>query len=137
MSFSLHPQLAADTAFVADLPHCRVLLMNNSRFPWLILVPRVSGLSELFDLSAADHDAVMREVRQVSLRFYGQSRADKMNVAALGNVVPQLHIHVIARYRGDDAWPSPVWGSQPTLPYDAQTLDERLSALRSMLQDML
>jgi diadenosine tetraphosphate (Ap4A) HIT family hydrolase len=110
MSFTLYPQLAADTLVVGDLPLCRVLLMNNFHFPWLILVPRREGLRELFDLGA-EYAAVMEEVRAVAAAFGGFLGADKMNVATLGNVVEQLHIHVIARFRSDAAWPAPVWNS--------------------------
>ena len=109
--FALHPQLAADTFIVGDLPVCRVLLMNNSRFPWLILVPRCDGLRELFDLSDVDYHVAMEEVRFVSQQFAQLTGAFKMNVAALGNMVPQLHIHIIARFENDAAWPSPVWNS--------------------------
>ena len=137
MTFALHPQLKADTLEVVELSLCRVLLMNNSHFPWLILVPRREGLRELFDLPALEYDAVMREVREVSVRLQKFTRADKMNVAALGNVVPQLHIHVIARFARDAAWPQPVWNcGAPALPYDAATMKNLASQLRDLLQDM-
>ncbi|MDX2112662.1 MAG: HIT domain-containing protein [Alphaproteobacteria bacterium] len=131
MTFSLHPQLAADTHLIGDLPACRLLLMNNSSFPWVILVPRKDGLRELFDLSAEDYTAVMAEVRLVSEAFASETRADKMNIAALGNMVPQLHIHIIARYKTDAAWPNPVWNSGiAATPYHASELSEKLAQLR-------
>lgn len=111
MDFTLHPTLAADTFLIGDLPICRVLLMNNSHFPWLILVPRREGLRELFDLGDVDYHVAMEEVRFVSQQFRELTGAFKMNVAALGNMVPQLHIHVIARFENDAAWPAPVWNS--------------------------
>ncbi|MDX1975500.1 MAG: HIT domain-containing protein [Rickettsiales bacterium] len=130
MSFTLHLQLAADTIPLGDLPHCRVLLMNNANFPWLILVPRRDGLRELFDLGT-DYDAVMQEVKQVSEQFAAYTKADKINVAALGNMVPQLHIHIIARFKGDAAWPNPVWNSGiDPLQYSSQQA-------QSLIQKML
>jgi len=110
-NFTLHPQLAADTIPIGDLPLCRVLLMNNRHFPWLILVPMREGLRELFDLSDADYPAVMEEVRDTAKKFAGLTNAHKMNIAALGNIVPQLHIHIIARHTHDAAWPNPVWNT--------------------------
>ena len=111
MSFALHPQLVKDTAFVADLRVCRVLLMNHAAFPWLILVPRRESLRELHSLADEDFVHVMEEVRCVSRKLQQFTRADKMNVAALGNMVAQLHIHVVARFSTDAAWPNPVWNS--------------------------
>ena len=110
-TLTLHPQLAADTIHIKDLTLCRVLLMNNRHFPWLILVPMREGLRELFDLAEDDYHTSMSEVRQVSQQFAKLTNAHKMNVAALGNSVPQLHIHIIARYMHDAAWPQPVWNS--------------------------
>ncbi|MDE3060319.1 MAG: HIT domain-containing protein, partial [Pseudomonadota bacterium] len=106
--FTLHPKLAQDTVSVGDLPVCRALLMNDSRFPWLILVPKRDGLRELFDLEIADYPAIMEEVRYTAERFAALTGAYKMNVATLGNMVPQLHIHIIARQTSDAAWPQPV-----------------------------
>ncbi len=111
MTFELHPQLAKDCLPVIDLMLCRVLLMNNSNFPWLILVPMRENMREIFDLSREDYTLVMEEIRTVSEKFCEFSKADKMNVAALGNMVPQLHIHTIARFKNDAAWPNPVWNA--------------------------
>lgn len=121
--FTLHPQLAADTIFVGDLSICRVLLMNNRHFPWLILVPQIPDLREIFDLAPHDYTNVMTEVRTVTQHFATMTHADKMNVATLGNMVPQLHIHIIARHAKDAAWPQPVWncGVKPE-SYDAAEL---------------
>jgi diadenosine tetraphosphate (Ap4A) HIT family hydrolase len=112
MAFVLHPTLAKDTVPVGDLPLCRVLLMNSRHFPWLVLVPRREALRELFDLSEADHRVLSDEIHKVSRQFRELTGAHKMNVAALGNIVPQLHIHVIARFKEDAAWPNPVWSCQ-------------------------
>ena len=134
MTFLLHPQLASDTVAVCDLPLCQVLLMNNSNFPWLILVPRQEALRELFDLSDTDYITLMNEVRFVAERFYGMTKADKINVAALGNVTPQLHIHVIARFTNDAAWPNPVWNSNvPAAAYTPEALEGLVARLRALL----
>ncbi len=129
MNFLLHPTLRQDTITLGDLPVCRLLLMNDKRFPWLILVPRRASLRELYDLHAKDYRTVMEEVRRTAHLFSRHIHADKMNVAALGNMVPQLHIHVIARFRDDDAWPKPVWSlrAKPK-PYGEE--EERLVAQR-------
>ena len=125
MSFTLHPQLAADTIEVGQLACCRVLLMNDRRFPWLILVPARPSLRELFDLSGSDYEQTMAEVRDVSERLRDHTKADKINVAALGNMVPQLHIHIIARRTTDAAWPKPLWSAAGSAePYKKDECDE-------------
>ena len=122
---NLHKQLAADTIALGDLEICRVLLMNNQRFPWLILVPRQDGLRELFDLAPQDYTIVMEEVRHTSQVFSTLTNADKMNVAALGNMVAQLHIHIIARFKNDLAWSQPVWSHNTKAePYTQSKLRE-------------
>ena len=116
-AFALHPQLEADTRPVAKLPLCRVLLMNDSRFPWLILVPERAGVREIHQLAPADRAVLIEEIAAVAQAFERLTRAGKMNVAALGNQVPQLHVHVIARFAGDPAWPNPVWTKPGAMPY--------------------
>ena len=131
MNFTLHPQLEKDSAHVCDLSLCRVQLMNDSRFPWLVLVPMRDGLRELFDLSAQDYTIAMAEVREVTERFSKWASAYKMNVAALGNMVPQLHIHIIARAINDSAWPAPIWSSPiPAQPYLKDKLELRTEEIR-------
>lgn len=133
MSFSLHPQLAADTFEIGDLPHCRVLLMNAANFPWIILVPRKENMRELFDLGN-DYAAVMEEVNNAAKKFAAHTGADKINIAALGNMVAQLHIHIIARFKADAAWPSPVWGNAATsTKYGAAEAVENVQKLRKIL----
>lgn len=132
--FVLAPQLDADTFEVGDLALSRVLLMNDARFPWVILVPRRSGASELVDLAPADHRALTDEIRQTSTALRELFRPDKLNVAALGNMVPQLHVHVIARFRHDAAWPAPVWGTRPAPPYTAEAAVKRVNDLRAALR---
>lgn len=131
--FSLHPRLMADTAMLADWPLCRVLLMNDSAYPWLILVPRRSGISEITELAAPDQSLLMSEIARASARLRAHVSPDRINVAALGNMVEQLHIHVIARFTGDAAWPRPVWGAVPTLPYEPDALERRVAELRAAL----
>ena len=120
MQFFLDSRLAADTLFLGDMLQSRVLLMNDARFPWLILVPRRPNLRELLDLAATERAILMEEIAQTSAALRDATQADKLNVAALGNMVPQLHIHVIARFAGDPAWPGPVWGRGQAAPYEAE-----------------
>lgn len=117
LEFSLHPQLAADTVEVCELALSRVLLMDNAHWPWLILVPRRNGLRELSDLTRAERIILSDDVDAASRVLQARFSPDKLNVAALGNVVEQLHVHVIARHRTDPAWPAPVWGHQPPVHY--------------------
>jgi len=118
-AFSLHPRLADDTLPVADLPLSRLLLMNNRLFPWLILVPRRVGAMEIHRLEPADRVQLMAEMAMTSAVLESLVRPDKINLGALGNIVSQLHVHVIARRIGDPAWPGPVWGSGHAEPYAA------------------
>lgn len=116
--FALDPRLKADTRFIARLALCEVLLMDDSRFPWLILVPAVPGAAEIVDLDAADRDALWRDVDTASRVLRQLTMCEKLNIGALGNMVRQLHVHIIGRYAADAAWPGPVWGSGPAEPYD-------------------
>lgn len=109
-TFALHSQLATDGMFLVDWPLSRVLRMNDATYPWLILVPRLTDAREIVDLSAADRVRLMDEIAWASQALKDLHRPDKLNVGALGNVVPQLHIHVLGRFRDDPAWPKPVWG---------------------------
>ena len=131
--WSLHPQLRADTAFVCDLALSRLVAMNDANFPWLILVPRRAGASELFDLGA-EQAALADEIALVSRALKDETRCDKLNVAAIGNVVPQLHIHIVARTRGDALWPKPVWGAAPPRAYDAAGLERFVAAMRERVR---
>ena len=125
----LHPTLARDTVEVARLPLCRVLLMKDRRFPWLILVPERESVREIHELSAADRAELIEEIARVSEVLKRLFQPDKLNVGALGNVVPHLHVHVVARFTTDPAWPGPVWGSGTAVPY----ADDQLEALRERL----
>ena len=130
--FVLDPRLAADTLPVGDLALSSVLLMNDARFPWLILVPRREGASEFTDLSAADSEALMAEIRLATGVMLELAKPDKVNVGALGNMVPQLHVHVVGRFRSDPAWPGPVWGHGARMsypPHAAASLADRAATL--------
>jgi diadenosine tetraphosphate (Ap4A) HIT family hydrolase len=127
--WSLHPQLAADTVPVCDLPLSRLLAMNDANFPWLILVPRRAGVSEMIDLGA-EQALLMDEISRVSHALKDETRCDKLNVAAIGNVVPQLHVHIVARRKSDAVWPKPVWGALPRRDYEADAMERFVGAIR-------
>ncbi len=129
-AFHLHDRLAADTHEVACWALCSVRLMGDANYPWLILVPQRSGLVELHDLSAGDLEAMTDEIMRASRTLQALFTPDKINVAAIGNLVPQLHVHVVARFANDPVWPKPVWGAQPARPYGPAQLEARLTALR-------
>ncbi|CCG40506.1 HIT family protein [Magnetospirillum molischianum] len=131
--FELHPKLFADTILVADWQLSRVLLMNERTYPWLILVPRRANVAEIGDLDAADRALLIEEIARLSDIVRARLSPDRINVAALGNVVPQLHVHVIARFRDDPVWPRPVWGALPPVPYDAEDLMRRVEEWRAVL----
>jgi diadenosine tetraphosphate (Ap4A) HIT family hydrolase len=133
MSYTLHPQLAADTYQVAQLPLCDLLLMNDARYPWCILVPRLEGLRDLHEVPAAHKTQLQQETDQISLLLSELTDAYKMNVAALGNMVEQLHIHVIARRPDDAAWPGPVWGVGAAEPYTDAQAEQLLNSIRTRL----
>jgi len=131
--FLLDTRLAADTRHVARLPLCELRLMDDARFAWLILVPRRAGLVEISDLDEAGQAQLWREANQSAAALRAVAPCDKLNLGALGNIVRQLHLHLVARTEGDAAWPGPVWGSGSARPYAAPALDERLAALRRAL----
>jgi diadenosine tetraphosphate (Ap4A) HIT family hydrolase len=130
--FTLHPQLAADCFEVADLGLSKLLLMNDSRYLWCILVPMLGGLSDLHDLPQEHRKGLFDEIDILSAGIKALHNADKINVAALGNMVPQLHIHVIARTVGDAAWPGPVWGVGDAQPWDSHQLASRMAGLKGL-----
>lgn len=128
--FTLDRTLAGDTIPVAHWPLCEVLLMNDAGYPWLILVPRREGLRELYELTRPDRQQWLAESTVLGEWLMGAFQGDKLNIAALGNVVSQLHIHHVVRYRSDPAWPAPVWGHQPRQPYSGE---ERTKTLQKLL----
>jgi diadenosine tetraphosphate (Ap4A) HIT family hydrolase len=133
-TWSLHPQLAKDTVPVGDLPLARVLLANDANFPWLILVPRKAGLTELIDLEENEQVQLLGEIAAAARVLKQITACDKLNIAALGNQVAQLHVHVIARRHSDAAWPKPVWGAAAATAYDTKIRDSFIGALRRALQ---
>jgi diadenosine tetraphosphate (Ap4A) HIT family hydrolase len=131
MSFTLHPQLAKDTIVIGELPLCRLLLMNDAQYPWFILVPRRAEIRELYNLHETDQAQLWRESAELSRAAMEAFAGHKLNVAALGNVVPQLHLHHVVRYPHDPAWPAPIWGRLPVKPYEPEALRARVGALRA------
>lgn len=131
--FILDSRLEQDTLPIGDFPLCRLLLMNDAQYPWFILVPRREAVSELFQLDAADQQQLWRETTAFAEIVKDSFGADKMNVATLGNVVSQLHMHVIARSRDDAAWPAPVWGRHQPKPYT----QDQAAAIRARLKTVL
>lgn len=130
--FTLHSRLEADSVFIGQLPLCQLRLINDSRYPWLLLVPALPELVEITDLSAEDYQLLWQEVRQVSEGLQSWCQPDKLNVATLGNLVPQLHLHVIARFKTDAIWPGPVWGQGEAVAYTEKELDSLVAELREL-----
>ncbi|MGV8923393.1 MAG: HIT domain-containing protein [Thermomonas sp.] len=129
----LHPQLADDTVPVIELALSEVRLLDDANHPWLVLVPRIADVTELIDLDAAQRMQLTAEIDAASRALKALFKPDKLNIAALGNMVSQLHVHVIARFHNDIAWPRPVWGVANARPYAPEELIERVQALRSTL----
>lgn len=115
--FQLDPRLSSDTLILGSFPLSLLLLMNDATYPWLILVPQRPGIREIYQLDPADQQQLLAESSRLAAVLAAHFKADKLNIAALGNVVAQLHLHHVVRYQGDPAWPAPVWGKAPPLPY--------------------
>jgi diadenosine tetraphosphate (Ap4A) HIT family hydrolase len=130
VTFALDSRLAADTIEIADLSLSRVLLMNDARYCWLILVPRRERLSELIDLDSRERAILMEEIVAISQILRAMPGVDKINIGALGNIVRQLHVHVVARRIGDEAWPGPVWGAGALRRYETQAAQQIASDLK-------
>jgi diadenosine tetraphosphate (Ap4A) HIT family hydrolase len=135
MNFSLDPRLAADTLEIGELGLSRLLLMNDARFLWLVLVPRIDNLTEIVDLDVGDRSRLMDEIAACSLWLRARAGVDKVNVGALGNIVRQLHVHVIGRATGDDAWPGPVWGAGAGRRYDSDAAAALAEDIRQAFVD--
>jgi diadenosine tetraphosphate (Ap4A) HIT family hydrolase len=129
--WELHPQLASDTVPVGDLPLSRVLASRDANYPWLLLVPRRPGATEIIDLNIVDQNELLHEVSQVAHALKSVTACDKLNIAAIGNVVAQLHVHIVARRRTDAVWPRPVWGTVPALAYAPGALERFVVAIRN------
>jgi diadenosine tetraphosphate (Ap4A) HIT family hydrolase len=128
--WSLHARLKEDTIDIGDLPLSRVLVIKDAHYPWLLLVPRRADVVEIIDLTEVEQAQLMTETSRVSRALKDITKCEKLNIAALGNMVPQLHVHVIARRSNDVAWPRPVWGVAPPLPHDADEVQQFINALR-------
>jgi len=133
MSFELDPRLAADSLFLAETGGCQVRMLDDARFPWLLLVPERPGASELFDLPEAERRAVLDLACRLGAAMKDAFAADKINIGALGNVVTQLHVHIVARQAGDAAWPGPVWGAGSREPMPENQKAARSAAFRKLL----
>lgn len=131
--FDMDSRLQQDSMVLGDFPLCRLLLSKDANYPWFILVPRRAGVSELFDLSQEDQAQLWKETTYLAEALKHEFAADKMNVATLGNVVSQLHMHVIVRRHGDAAWPAPVWGKVPAVGYTPEQVDAIRQRLRARL----
>ena len=132
-AWSLHSQLKKDTIDIGDLPLCKVLVIKDAHYPWLLLVPRREGAVEIIDLDEVAQAQLMTEISRVSRSLKEITKCDKLNVAALGNLVPQLHVHVIARRTSDVAWPRPVWGVAPAVAYGDNAQRTLIEAVRRKL----
>lgn len=130
MNFVLDPQLEADTLLIKELPISQLLLMNDKRVAWFILVPRKPNIQEIYELTIEEQVQLLNEITSLSKWSHLFFQADKMNIAALGNVVPQLHIHVIARQKQDFAWPKPVWGIGTREPYPASEAQQLIQTVK-------
>jgi len=135
--YQLHERLAADTLAIGQFSLCDVRLMNDARYPWVILVPRKAGITESYQLKPTEQQQLMTESAFVAEQLGNLVSADKMNVAALGNVVSQLHIHHIARYQSDQSWPAPVWGKGETVPYHQNEAQAVIAQLTVIFADLL
>lgn len=130
-SFDLNPRLEGDSLPVLDLPLCAVRLMKDANYPWLLLMPRKPDLVEIIDLTELDQQQLMREIALTSQVLRDVTECEKLNVGALGNQVPQLHVHIIARFRADAAWPGPIWGVVPPRPYEDDADKHLIDRLRT------
>lgn len=131
--FDINPRLEGDSVYITDMELCAIRLMKDANYPWLLMVPRRSDLIEIIDLDQADRVLLMSEICAVSEALKTATDCEKLNVGALGNQVSQLHVHVIARFREDSAWPNPVWGAVAPTAYDSESLERRVSSLRDAL----
>lgn len=133
LEFELHPQLAKDCIVLGDFPLSRLLLLNDANYPWFILVPRRAGATEIYHLSEEDQSVLIRESSFLASNLADTFAARKMNVASLGNMVPQLHLHHIVRYEDDKAWPGPVWGKVPAIAYTHEQIHELRRKLEGIM----
>lgn len=137
MNFQLHPRLQQDCITIGRFELCRLLIMNDRQYPWFILVPEISNLTELYQLDKTQYTVFMEESCYLAENLAALFEADKMNIANIGNIVAQLHIHHIVRYQTDSAWPTPVWGKFAAVPYTEAQITERVSQVTARLSEKL
>ena len=137
MTFNLHPQLEKDCVNIGKLELSRLLLMNDSQFPWFILVPEITGITEIFQLNKQQRGILIEESSLLAECLSTAYKADKINIAAIGNLVPQLHVHHIVRYKSDKAWPAPVWGKFTAMPYADKELADTIQLISDFLASMV
>lgn len=133
--FIIHPQLENDTILIGELSLCRVLLMNDSRYPWLILVPKINDIRDVTEMSESDRVLLFNEISRTAEKLKENFKPDRLNIAMLGNVVPQLHCHIIARFESDHAWPKPVWGVGSAVSYQLSSIEETTERFRGIVFD--
>ncbi len=137
MTYLLHPRLHEDCIVLGRFNLCQLLMMNDCRYPWFILVPMQEGISEIYQLSKEDQQTLLAESSFLSEQIMMHFKADKLNIAALGNIVPQLHVHHVLRYAADPAWPAPVWGYGEAVPYGDEEMKKRIEEMQALLQARL
>jgi len=133
-TFQLHPCLKQDCISIGRLDLCQLLMMNDNQYPWFILVPEKADIKEIYQLSKPEQHTLLEESSYLAENLAALYKADKMNIAAIGNLVPQLHIHHIVRYRSDKAWPDPVWGKFAAIPYTQQQIADNLTRIKEQLR---
>jgi len=133
MTFQLHPRLEQDCIAIGRFELCRLLMMNDSQYPWFILVPERADLQEIYQMNKAERELLIEESSYLAENMAALYKADKMNIAAIGNIVPQLHIHHIVRYQVDKAWPAPVWGKFDAVPYTERQIADNLTRIKAQL----
>jgi len=133
MTFQLHPRLEQDCIAIGRFELCRLLMMNDSQYPWFILVPERADLQEIYQLNKVERELLTEESSYLAENLAALYKADKMNIAAIGNIVPQLHIHHIVRYQVDKAWPAPVWGKFDAVPYTERQIADNLTRIKAQL----
>ena len=136
MPFQLHPQFQQDCIDLGEFDLCRLLLMNDSQFPWYILVPQVNDIREVYQLKPVQRAKLQEESCYLAEKLALEYRAEKLNIAAIGNLVPQLHVHHIVRYRDDKAWPAPVWGKFSAIPYGPRQLEQVINGIKTILTEL-
>ena len=131
--FQLHPRLKQDCITIGSFDLCQLLMMNDSQYPWFILVPEKADITEIYQLSKADQHTLTQESSYLAENLAMLYNADKMNIAAIGNLVPQLHLHHVVRYQVDKAWPAPIWGKFAAVPYTHEQMTENIDRVKEQL----